>query len=151
MYFDTGKGEGGRVEPERRSEGQQFTELGRKYQHDWRTQEISYLQSINSDNTCRKVPLKVLHDKILHCLLFCISFYCSSHYSGPYGPFGFYANLYEDWPLNLFSSHRFIYLNKYLFHLEFEFLSRTYTRRELWVKEDQAPPPPMSFWIQEKN
>jgi hypothetical protein len=26
--------EGGRVEPERRLEGQQFTKLGRKYQHD---------------------------------------------------------------------------------------------------------------------
>ena len=27
-------GKGGRVEPERRLEGQQFTKLGRKYQHD---------------------------------------------------------------------------------------------------------------------
>ncbi len=46
LYFDTGKGgrEGGRVEPERRLECQQFTKLGRKYQHDW-----MYLQSINSD------------------------------------------------------------------------------------------------------
>jgi hypothetical protein len=37
--------EGGRgtVEPERRGEGQQFTKLGRKYQHDCRP-----LQSINS-------------------------------------------------------------------------------------------------------
>ncbi len=35
----------GRVEPERRLEGQQFTKLGRKYQQDWQ-----YLQSINSDN-----------------------------------------------------------------------------------------------------
>ncbi len=35
LYFDTGKGRGGgRVEPERRLEGQQFTKLGRKYQHD---------------------------------------------------------------------------------------------------------------------
>jgi hypothetical protein len=36
LYFDTGKGDGGggRVEPERRLEGQQFTKLGRKYQHD---------------------------------------------------------------------------------------------------------------------
>jgi hypothetical protein len=34
MYFDTGKGEEGGVEPERRLEGQQFTKLGRKYQHD---------------------------------------------------------------------------------------------------------------------
>ncbi len=31
----------GRVEPERRLEGQQFTKLGRKYQHDW-----LFLQSI---------------------------------------------------------------------------------------------------------
>ncbi len=36
--------DGGRVEPERRLEGRQFTKLGRKYQHDW-----MYLQSINSD------------------------------------------------------------------------------------------------------
>ncbi len=34
---------GGRVEPERRLEGQQVTKLGRKYQHYW-----MYLQSINS-------------------------------------------------------------------------------------------------------
>ncbi len=39
-------GKGGRVEPERMGEGQQFTKLGRKYQHDW-----LYLQSINSDFT----------------------------------------------------------------------------------------------------
>ncbi len=44
MYFDTGKGGRGRVELERRLEGQQFTKLGRKYQHDW-----LYLQSINCD------------------------------------------------------------------------------------------------------
>ncbi len=35
LYFDTGKGGGGwRVEPEIRLEGQQFTKLSRKYQHD---------------------------------------------------------------------------------------------------------------------
>jgi hypothetical protein len=36
MNFDTGKGRGGRVEPERRLEveRQQFTKLGQKYQHD---------------------------------------------------------------------------------------------------------------------
>jgi hypothetical protein len=39
----TGWGVGGRVEPEGRLVGQQFTKLGRKYQHDW-----LYLQSINS-------------------------------------------------------------------------------------------------------
>jgi hypothetical protein len=33
LYCDAGKGKG-RVEPERRLEGQQFTKLGRKYQHD---------------------------------------------------------------------------------------------------------------------
>ncbi len=37
MYFDTRKGGGG---PERMLEGQLFTKLGRKYQHDW-----LYLQS----------------------------------------------------------------------------------------------------------
>jgi hypothetical protein len=34
LYFDIGKGgKGGRVEPERRLEVQQFTKLGPKYQH----------------------------------------------------------------------------------------------------------------------
>jgi hypothetical protein len=33
ILFHTGKGGGGRVEPERRSEGQQYTKLGRKCQH----------------------------------------------------------------------------------------------------------------------
>jgi hypothetical protein len=42
--YHTGKGR--RDEPERRLEGQQFTKLGRKYQHDW-----LYLQTINSDKT----------------------------------------------------------------------------------------------------
>ncbi len=32
--FTKGRGVGERVEPERRLEGQQFTKLGRKYQHD---------------------------------------------------------------------------------------------------------------------
>jgi hypothetical protein len=44
--------EGGRVEPERRLEGQQFTKLGPKYQHDWRL----YLQSINSDKHLPRSP-----------------------------------------------------------------------------------------------
>ncbi len=35
--------EGGGIEPEKWLEGQQFTKLGRKYQHD-----LMYLQSINS-------------------------------------------------------------------------------------------------------
>ncbi len=42
---------GGRVEPERRLEGQQFTKLGRKYQHD-----SLYLQSINSDKHLPQSP-----------------------------------------------------------------------------------------------
>ncbi len=45
--------EGGRVEiePKRRLEGQQFTKLGRKFQHDW-----LYLQSINSDKHLPQSP-----------------------------------------------------------------------------------------------
>ncbi len=36
-FFTQGRGEGGgRVEPERKLEGQQFTKLGRKYQHDYK-------------------------------------------------------------------------------------------------------------------
>jgi hypothetical protein len=46
IHIHTGRGEGGRVEPVRRLQGQQFTKLGWKYQHDW-----LYLQSINSDKT----------------------------------------------------------------------------------------------------
>ncbi len=43
LYFDTGKGEGGRESWTREElEGQQFTKLGLIYQHDW-----LYLQSIN--------------------------------------------------------------------------------------------------------
>ncbi len=37
---------GGRVEPERRLEGQQFPKVGRKYKHYW-----LYLKSINSDKS----------------------------------------------------------------------------------------------------
>jgi hypothetical protein len=44
MLIHTGKGERERVEPERRLDGQQFTKLGRKYQHD-----RVYLQSINTE------------------------------------------------------------------------------------------------------
>ncbi len=52
---------GGRFEPEKRLEEQQFTKLGRKYQHDW-----LYLQSINSDKYLLQVPLQVkfLDDEI---------------------------------------------------------------------------------------
>ncbi len=47
-----GEGGGGRLKPERRLEGKQFTKPGRIYQHDW-----LYLQSIS---TCRKVLLQVI-------------------------------------------------------------------------------------------
>jgi hypothetical protein len=47
-----GKGGGVRVEPERRREGQQFTKLGRKYQHD-----LLYLQSINFDKHLPQSPI----------------------------------------------------------------------------------------------
>jgi hypothetical protein len=46
-HTDFGKGgRGGEGKPERRLEGQKFTKLGRKYQHD-----LLYLQSINSINS----------------------------------------------------------------------------------------------------
>jgi hypothetical protein len=44
-------GKGGGIEQERRLEGQQFTKLGQKYQHDW-----LYLQSINSDRHLPQSP-----------------------------------------------------------------------------------------------
>ncbi len=43
--------ERGGVEPERKLKGQQFTKLGRKYQHDW-----LYLQSLNSDKHMPQSP-----------------------------------------------------------------------------------------------
>ncbi len=50
--LERGEGEGrGRVIPEKRLKGQQFTKLGRKYQHDW-----LYLQSINSDKYLPQGP-----------------------------------------------------------------------------------------------
>jgi serine/threonine protein kinase len=52
ILIHTGKrGGGGRVQRERRLEGQQFTKLGRKYQHEW-----LYLQSINYDTHLPKSP-----------------------------------------------------------------------------------------------
>jgi hypothetical protein len=48
--FHTGKGRGG-AEPERRLEGQQFTKLRRKYQHD-----LLYRQSINFDKHLPQSP-----------------------------------------------------------------------------------------------
>jgi hypothetical protein len=41
----------GKVKPEGRWEGQQFTKLDRKYQHDW-----MYLQSTNSDKHLPQSP-----------------------------------------------------------------------------------------------
>ncbi len=62
VLIHTGKGGGGRVELERRLEGQQVTKLGRKYQHDW-----MYLQSINSDKHLPQSPFtgKFLDDILL--------------------------------------------------------------------------------------
>jgi hypothetical protein len=62
ILIHTGKGrEGGRAESERRLEGEQFTKLGRKYQHDW-----LYLQSTNSlevTKFCLGVYIfKLVHD-----------------------------------------------------------------------------------------
>jgi hypothetical protein len=61
LYFDTGKG-WGRAEPERRLKRQQFTKLGRKYQHEW-----MYLQSISCDKHLPQSPLQVnfFYDDIL--------------------------------------------------------------------------------------
>jgi hypothetical protein len=55
-------GRGRRVVPERRLEGEQFTKLGRKYQHDW-----LYLQSIKSDKHLPHSPFTdhFLEDDIL--------------------------------------------------------------------------------------
>jgi hypothetical protein len=61
------KGEkGGRVEPERRLEGQQFTKLGRKYQHDW-----LFLQSISLLYTTYFYRSIFLDDDILLWCLYC--------------------------------------------------------------------------------
>jgi hypothetical protein len=64
---------GGRVDPERRGEGQHITKLVWKYQHDW-MHARDWLSLIN---TCRKVLLQInfLDDNILHCLLWVLSFY----------------------------------------------------------------------------
>jgi hypothetical protein len=58
-------GEGRRVEPERRLEGQHVTKLGRKYQHDW-----LYLQSMNSDKHlhCTENSIYVFPEKELRGL-----------------------------------------------------------------------------------
>ncbi len=65
ILIHLGKGGGGSVEPERRLEGQQFTKLGRKYQHDW-----LYLQFKNSNkHTCCKIPLQVNYFRWRHFAL----------------------------------------------------------------------------------
>ncbi len=70
---------GGRVEPERRLEGQQFTKLGRKYHHDW-----LYLQSMNSDKQLQSPFKGNLDDDILHWLLWVLSFHVVSAYGTRY-------------------------------------------------------------------
>jgi hypothetical protein len=65
-YSLTEGGWGGRVKPERRGEGQQFTKLGRKYQHDW-----LYLQSINSG---KHLPQSHLTDKFFRRQHFALVF-----------------------------------------------------------------------------
>ncbi len=57
-----------RVEPERRLEGQQFTKLGRKYQHDW-----LHLQSLNSD---KHLPQSPFTGQVLFMTTFCFGVYC---------------------------------------------------------------------------
>ncbi len=58
---------GGRVEPERRLEGQQFTKLSRKYQHGW-----LYLQSINFD---KHLPQSTFTGHFLDDDFFCFGIY----------------------------------------------------------------------------
>ncbi len=59
--------EGGRMEPERRLEGQQFTKLGRKYKNDWLC-----LPSINSDKLLQQSHLTGLYFKMTK---FCFGVY----------------------------------------------------------------------------
>ncbi len=56
---------------ERRLEGQQYTKVGRKYQHDY-VQVIGYLQSINSEEHLSQSQF--LDDDILRCFLWVLSF-----------------------------------------------------------------------------
>jgi hypothetical protein len=83
IFIHTGKGEGGRVEPERRGEEQQvrvqIKRLGWQYQHDW-----LHLQSINSDKYLPQSPglysVLVIRWRLLHCLRWFLSFYDRSGY-----------------------------------------------------------------------
>jgi hypothetical protein len=51
VYLFTHRGGGGRVEPERRLEGQEFTKLGRKYK-----QDCLYLPFMSSDKHLQQIP-----------------------------------------------------------------------------------------------
>jgi len=57
------EGGGGRVEPERRGKEQQFTKLGRKYQHNW-----LYVQSINFDKHLPQSPFTGKFFRRRHCV-----------------------------------------------------------------------------------
>ncbi len=70
-------GKGGRVEPERRLDGQQFTKQGRKYKHDW-----IHLQSINSDKRLPQSPRKKIF-KWRHFALMSIWLICPWCYRPP--------------------------------------------------------------------
>ncbi len=68
ILIHTGKGgRGGRDEPERRLEGQQFTKLGRKYQHG-----LLYIQSINSE---KHLPQSPFTGKFFYMTTFCFGIY----------------------------------------------------------------------------
>jgi hypothetical protein len=67
ILIHTGRRERGRVEPERRLEGQHFTKLGRKYKPYW-----MYLHSINSEKHLPQSPFTDIFlddDILLPCLL----------------------------------------------------------------------------------
>ncbi len=78
----TGRGGGGGVvELVRRGEGQQFTKLGRKYQHDW-----LYLQSINSKKRLLQSPFTgqfFLDGDILFWCLYSVNLSIPSSVSRP--------------------------------------------------------------------
>ncbi len=97
VYLFTQEGGGG-VEPERRLEGQQFTNLGRKYQHDW-----LYLQSINSDKHLPQTPFIGQFFRWRH-------FACCPQYIGifcPCSPDSRYVRIRTEVEFILFCSQRF--------------------------------------------
>ncbi len=77
IIIHAGKGGGGRVEPERRLEGQQFTKLGRKYPLYW-----LYLQSINSDKYLTQSPFTGQFQTILMRFEWCHFFQNHGLWSG---------------------------------------------------------------------